>query len=225
MVPVQEGEVLQVIVGIADKGIEDHLPVKGRQVDLWPIRQAPDQVGQVRIAELIPAIRPRQGLHAQHVAATLIPADIEALDDQGGVAAKFDHLKRGYLQTGGSRQGQAGRLYPDQIDAVTMGAKLGDTTCPLMLDDQLRPGATRRTRRAEQGGQVIIGELRRVEVVAFRGLDQGQGVVRRRRRCGWRDIITASDLVAEGTQPVLTQVEQQVCGVLVRTWQPVAADQ
>ena len=59
---VQYREVLQVIIGIAEDRVEDHLAIQGRDVMLRPAGDTPDDVGQVGISDLIISLASGQGL-------------------------------------------------------------------------------------------------------------------------------------------------------------------
>ncbi len=58
----QYREVLQVIIGIAEDRVEDHLAIQGRDVMLRPAGDTPDDVGQVGISDLIISLASGQGL-------------------------------------------------------------------------------------------------------------------------------------------------------------------
>jgi hypothetical protein len=112
------GEVLQVIVGIADAGVEDGLAIQRGQVVLRAGADLAQQIGEVGVTELIPVLGAEQGLHAQHVIATGNGQYIEPGDEQRGMTTEGGDLKVGHHQAGVPRECQAGGLDAHHVDAV-----------------------------------------------------------------------------------------------------------
>ena len=90
---VEHGEVFQVIVGIADQRIEDHLPEKHWDINLWLATVLAHQGEKVCVAQVVPAFRPKQGLGADHVEAAPDICHVKPAHQQYLAFAAGNHVR------------------------------------------------------------------------------------------------------------------------------------
>ena len=123
---VEHGEVFQVIVGIADQRIEDHLTEKHWDINLWLATVLAHQGEKVCVAQVVPAFRPKQGLGAYHVEAAPDICHVKPAHQQYLAFAAGNHSRFRNIYACGFCEIHCGRFDGHHGQGVSCAGEFGD---------------------------------------------------------------------------------------------------